>query len=92
MLQKSGSARLEQGFIKEPLKQFKTGGAKFGVFTIRILNPGRGVHHTASIPAMGHSECVTELVQSRLFHPSQQKIRIGWLVIKLGPKPVQGYY
>jgi hypothetical protein len=70
------------------LKKFKTGGAKVGLFGIRILDPDRGVHHTTPIPAMGNPEGVTQFVQDRLFHPCQQKIRIGRLVIKPGIQPV----
>jgi hypothetical protein len=32
--------KLLEGFFKIPLKKFKTGGTKVGLFKIRIFNPG----------------------------------------------------
>jgi len=85
------SGRFLKGFFKIPLKKFKTGGAKVGLFGIRILDPDRGVHDTPPIPAMGNAEGVTQFVHDRLFHPCQQEVRIGRLVIKPGVEPMQGY-
>jgi hypothetical protein len=72
------------------LKKLEAGGAEFGLLGIRVLDPNRGVHDTPSIPAMGDAEGVAQFVQGRLFHPGQQEIRIGRMIIKPGLEPVQG--
>jgi hypothetical protein len=49
-------------YFEVPLKKFKTGGAKVGVFEVCILNTGGRIHDTMQFSAMGKTQGMTQLV------------------------------
>jgi hypothetical protein len=69
-----------------PVEDLKTGGAKPGVFLIRISDSRRRVHHAAPVPAVGESKGMTQFMERRLYNTRDEEISVWWLSVKLGKK------
>jgi|GEM_PF-5392338 len=79
-----------ESFIEIPVEKFKTGGAKVRFLKICMLNTGGRRHDAMFIHTMGEAKGMTQFVHCGLFHSSQYKVRVCWLIIKLRTKPMCG--